>query len=162
MKKPIAPRLDLFGLGLTYEALQADLAKFFMSWSEEIEAAAPIFDIEGEFLEKIARDLPHHQAFYAQRAMEARACVKWLEIFKSQKEAKYLKNYNSAPRALGAREQAVYLQGEKEIVEINQLIVEAALRQQQFEEVVEAIKQLGWMVGNITKLRVAELRDIIV
>lgn len=162
MITPKAPRLNLFGLGITYDTLVPELPAYFDAWSEEIAGAEPIFDIQGERLEKLARDIPKQQAFYATRAMEARAVVKWLEIFKSQKESRHLKNYNNSPRALGAREQASYIQGEKDIIEINQLIVEANLRQQQYEEIVDAIKQLGWMVGNITKLRVAELQDIII
>jgi hypothetical protein len=155
-------KLNLFALGTKNEDLQAELPVFFESWSTEIEGAAPIFQIEGERLEKIARDLPHHQAHYAQRALDARAVVKWLEIQKAQKESRHVKNYNNSPRALGVREQAMYVQGEKDVVEVNQLIVEAELRRQQFEEIVEAIKQLGWMVGNIVKLRVAELQDVVI
>lgn len=155
-------RLNLFGLGTTYEEVAAQLPTFFDRWEREIAEAAPIFDIEGERLEKLARDVPHHQVFYAQRAQEARALVKWLEIMKAQKEARHIKNYNNSPRALAAREQAAYIQGEKDVVEMNQLIVNTALLQQNFDEIVEAIKQMGWMIGNITKLRVAEMQDAVV
>lgn len=155
-------RLNLFELGTTYEALVAELPLFFDRWEKEIADAAPIFKLEGERLEKVARDIPHHQVFYAQRAQEARALVKWLEIIKAQKEARHIKNYNNSPRALAAREQAAYIQGEKDVVEMNQLIVNTALLQQHFEEIVEAIKQSGWMVGNITKLRVSEMQDAVI
>jgi len=154
--------LNLFSLGETNEALINELPVFFFQWDEEIQGAAPIFEIEGERLEKLARDLPHHQFFYAKRAQESRALVKWLEIQKTRKEARHVKNYNQNPRALGAREQALYVQGEKDIVELNQLIVEANLKQQQFEEIVESLKQMGWMIGHITKLRVAEMQDVII
>lgn len=154
--------INLFELGTTYEVMAPQLLGFFDRWEKEISSAKPIFDIEGERIEKIARDLPHHQVFYAQRAQEARALVKWLEIMKAQKEARHIKNYNSSPRALAAREQAAYLQGEKDVVELSQLIVNTALLQQQFEEIVEALKQLGWMLGNITKLRVVEMQDAVI
>jgi hypothetical protein len=155
-------KLNLFALGDKNEDLKAELPVFFDAWQKEIDGAEPIFKIEGERLEKLARDLPHHQVFYSQRALEARAIVKWLEIQKGRSEARYVKNYNNSPRALGAKEQAQYLQGEKEIVEWNQLIVEAELKRGQLEEIVEAIKQMGWMIGNITKLRVAEMQDAVV
>lgn len=154
--------INLFALGATYEIMAPQLLGFFDKWEKEISDAAPIFEIEGERIEKLARDLPHHQVFYAQRAQEARALVKWLEIMKAQKEARHIKNYNNSPRALAAREQSAYIQGEKDVVELNQLIVNTALLQQQFEEIVEALKQLGWMIGNIVKLRVAEIQDAIV
>jgi hypothetical protein len=154
--------INLFALGESNEDLMAELPSFFMQWEEEINGAEPIFDIEGERLEKLARDIPHHQFFYAKRAQEARAVVKWLEIQKTRKESRHVKNYNNSPRALGAREQALYVQGEKDVVELNQLIVEANLKQQQFDEIVEAIKQMGWCVTNMVKLRVAELHEVII
>lgn len=162
MTKTKAPNINLFALGDTNESLMNDLPLFFEQWQEEIDGAEPIFDIEGERLEKLARDIPHHQFFYAKRAQEARALVKWLEIQKARKESRHVKNYNNQPRALGVKEQSLYIQGEKDVVELNQLIVETALKQQQFDEIVEAIKQMGWMVGHITKLRVAEMSDVII
>lgn len=162
MTKAIAPNINLFALGESNEELKNQLPEFFVQWQEEIESAAPIFDIEGERLEKLARDVPHHQFFFAKRAQECRAVVKWLEIEKGKKEARHLKNYNNSPRALGVREQALYVQGEKDVVELNQLIVEANLKQQQFDEIVEAIKQMGWMISNMVKLRVAEMQDAII
>lgn len=155
-------KLNLFLLGQRNDELMSELPAFFDKWHADVDGAKPIFEIEGERLEKLARDVPHHQVFYSQRAQEARALVKWLEVQKAQKESKFLKNYNNAPRALGVKEQSIYIQGEKEVVELNQLIVEAQLCQNQLDEVVEGIKQLGWMIGNMVKLRVAELQDAIV
>lgn len=155
-------RLNLFALGSTFEEVAAQLIVFFDRWEKEIAEAAPIFNMEGERLEKLARDVPHNQVFYAQRAQEVRALVKWLEIMKAQKEARHIKNYNNSPRALAAREQTAYIQGEKDIVEMNQLIVNTALIQQNFEEIVEGIKQMGWMIGNMTKLRVSEMQDAVI
>lgn len=155
-------KINLFALGQNNQELMNELPAYFERWQTEIDAAEPIFNLEGERLEKLARDVPHHQVFFAGRAQEARALVKWLEIQKAQKESRHVKNYNQNPRALGVREQAMYIQGEKDVVELNQLIVEAALKQQQFDEIVEAIKQMGWMIGHITKLRVAEMQDAII
>lgn len=154
-------KLNLFELGDNNQELMAQLPGFFETWQKEIDSSEPLFNIKGARLEGLARDVPHHQAHYAKRAQEARALVKWLEVQKGRTEARYIKNYQNAPRALGAREQAQYLQGEKDIVELNQLIVEAALKQQQLDEIVDAVKQMGWMLQSIVKLRVAELQDSI-
>lgn len=154
-------RLNLFEIGSSYDEIKKYLLDFFEQWSLEVAESEPIFQIEGQQLEKIARDLAHHQAFYAQRFTEARALVKWLEIEKAQKEMRHVKNYNNNSRALGVKEQSIYVAGERDVVEFSQLIVEANLRQQQFEQIVDALKQMGWMVGNIVKLKVAELNDIV-
>jgi hypothetical protein len=155
-------RLNLFALASKPEELKAELPSFFEYWEGEVAKAEPIFELEGSRLEVIARGLPHHQAVYSQFAIEARGLVKWLENEKARIEARYLKNYHTGnARALGVREQAQYLQGEKEVVEMNQLIIQTALYQGHFDEIVEAIKQIGWMIGHITKLRVAELQDVV-
>ena len=154
-------KLNLFTLGETNEDLKKCLPDFIDYWSRMVDQAAPIFQLEGSLLVNIARDVPSHQAKYADLAQQARALMKWLEILKAKKEAVYLKNYHNSSRALGVKEQMTYLQGEKEIVELNQLMAEVNYRQQQFEEITEAIKQIGWMLTNIVKDKVAELQDIV-
>jgi hypothetical protein len=72
------------------------------------------------------------------------------------------KNYTKGGRALSATDQRILLAGEKDIVETNQLIIEATLLYGKLDSIVEAFKQMGWMIGHITKLRVAELGDIII
>jgi hypothetical protein len=79
-----------------------------------------------------------------------------------QQEAMYAKNYAHGNRAYGAREVQQFIQGEKEVVEMKQLIVQAAYYHQQLAEIVESIKQMGWMVGHIVKLRVATLEETVV
>lgn len=154
--------LNLFTLGQTTDELQAQLPEIFERLEREIAAAKPIFVMEGERLERLARDVPLYQAKYAQLAQEAKAVGRWLEILKGQKLSKYTKNYNNSPRSLGVKEQSVYLQGEPEVVEVSQLIAAMEHYLEQLNEIVEAIKQMGWMIGHITKLRVAELQEAII
>jgi hypothetical protein len=155
-------KLNLFGLGEKNQELMNQLPTFFEYWQAEIDRAEPVFDIKGQRLESLIRDVPQHQAHYAKLAQESRALVKWLEVQKAKSESRYIKNYNNSPRVLGVKEQSQYLNGEKDVIELNQLIVEAALKQNQFDEIVDAVKQLGWMLGAVVKLRVAELQDVII
>ena len=152
-------KLNLFALN--EENLASELVPFLDAWQKEIDASEPIFNIKGSRLEGLARDVPQHQARFAGFAQDTKAVVKWLEVLKAKAESKYTRNYNNSPRALGVREQSLYIQGERDIIDLNQLIVEVALKQQHFDEIVDAIKQMAWMIGNITKLRVAELQDVI-
>ena len=64
-------------------------------------------------------------------------------------------------RQLSTRDIQAYVAGEKEIVELNQIQIEVKLHKDQLASIVEALKQLGWMLSHITKLRVAELQDAI-
>lgn len=141
--------------------LAEQLPGIFENYEKHIKNAEPLFTLEGERLETIARTLPHHQTFYAQRAVEMGKVVEWLENYKSKLQSRFAKNYSQGQRALGVREAATFIAGEKDIVELNQLIIEATLIHNQLEEIVEGFKQMGWMVGNITKLRVAEIHETI-
>lgn len=141
--------------------LADELVSFFSEYEKAISQAAPLFELEGERLEILIRNLPHHQLKYDQLAQEAKQLVKWLENYKSRIEARLTKNYLNGQRAFGARETNVLISGEKEMIEHNQLIVEASLYQQRLESIVESFKQMGWMLSHIVKLRVASLNDIV-
>ena len=148
---------------LEEDRLTEQLPEIFAAAELEIRKAEPLFQIQGERLEVLARDLPKHQGHFALKSQEMKQLMKWLENYKAKQEAIILKNYTrNNQRVLSASDQKILLAGEKDIVETNQLIIEAALMHGKFEEVTEAFRQMGWMLGHITKLRVAELGDIII
>lgn len=151
-----------FLFALEEDKLYNQLPDIFAAAELEIQKAEPLFEIEGTRLEILARDLPKHQAHYSLKYQEMKQLMKWLENYKSKQEAIILKNYSKGQRVLSASDQKILLAGEKDIIETNQLIIETALLYGKFEEIVESFKQMGWMLGHITKLRVAELGDIII
>lgn len=144
---------------LDEDKLADQLPAIFENYENHVKAAEPLFELDGMRLELIARNLAQHQVSYAQRAAEMKHVVKWLENYKAKLEARFTKNYAQGQRALGAREATTFINGEKDIVELNQLIIEASLLYSQLDEIVEAFKQMGWMLGHVTKLRVAELQE---
>lgn len=145
---------------LEEDKLAEQLPAIFERYEKHVKDAEPLFELDGMRLELIARNLAQHQTRYAHRAAEMKQVSKWLENYKAKLEARFTKNYAQSQRVLGARETTVFINGEKEIVELNQLIIEATLLYQQLDEIVEGFRQMGWMVGNITKLRVAELQEV--
>jgi hypothetical protein len=146
---------------LEEDKLAAQLPDLFDDYEREIAKAEPLFDIKGERLEMLARDLPQHQGHYNLKMQEMKMLMKWLENYKAKLEAIHLKNYSRGQRALSASDQKIFLAGESNIIELNQLIIEATLMHGKLEAIVDSFRQMGWMVGNITKLRVAELQEVI-
>lgn len=147
---------------LDEEKYQEQLPDLFAKAEKEIAKAEPLFSIEGERLEILMRDLPKHQSHYAQKCQEMKHLMKWLENSKDKLEATHHKNYSKGQRALSTTDQRVLMGGEKNIVEMNQLIIESTLLYSQLNSIVEAFVSMGWMLGHITKLRVAELSEIII
>ncbi len=150
-----------FLFSLDEENLADQLPAIFDRFEQHVKDAEPLFILEGRRLEEIARVLPQHQRFYAHRAYEMKQVVKWLENYKFKLEARFTRNYQQGQRALAPREATVFINGESAIIELNQLIIEASLIYNHLNEIVEAFKQMGWMCGHITKLRVAELQETV-
>lgn len=141
--------------------LAEELMVFFAKYADEIKKAEPLFNLDGVLLEHIARTLPYNQSHYDMLAQEAKQLVKWLENHRARIEARLTKNYLQGNRVYGSRETATLISGEREMIDINQLIIEASLAHQRLDAVVEGFKQMGWMVGAIVKLRVAELHTVV-
>jgi hypothetical protein len=148
-------------LTINEDQLEAELSRFFDRFEKAIAEAEPLFTLENRRLEEIMKVLPYHQSHYDQLCKEAHQLVKWLENSKARIEARLTKNYLQGQRVYGARETTTLVSGEKDMVEHNQLIIETTLLYQKLDAIVEAFKQMGWMCGNITKLRVAELQSVV-
>lgn len=131
-------------------------------YENAIEKAEPIFKLENRRIEEIARTLPHYQSSFDQQYQELKGLEEWLNNVKEKRVAKLWKKYNEGySKSLSTRDIQAYIAGEKDIVELNQIIIEVTLLKSKMLSIVEALKQLGWMLANITKLRVAEMQDAI-
>jgi hypothetical protein len=131
-------------------------------YEELIEKADPLFNLAGQRLEVVARELPKHQTKYSKALKEIKGLVEWLNTVKDKRVAKVWKRFTEGYAAkLGPNDIKNYVGGDKEIIEINQIIIEVELIKQQLESVVSGFEQMGWMVAHITKLRVAELQEYI-
>lgn len=150
-----------FLLTLDEEKL-SEIIPFLPKYEAKIEAARPIFKLEGRKLEEVMRTLPHYQSSYDQSYQELKSLEDWINIIKDKKTGKLWKKYNEGySKALSTRDIQAYIASEKDIVELNQIALEITLLKSNMQSIVESLKQIGWMVGNITKLRVAEMQDAI-
>lgn len=132
------------------------LAKF----EDKIEAAEAIFKLEGRKLEEILRTVPHYQASYDQSLQDVKGLEDWVTNIKEKKVGKLWKKYNEGySRQLTARDIQAYIAADQEIVELNQILIEIVVIKNNLSAIVDAIKQIGWMCSNITKLRVSEIQD---
>ena len=69
---------------------------------------------------------------------------------------KYLENYQ---RALSSRDVTAYVDGEDEVVDYETLINEVAFLRNQYLGVMKAIESKSFMVGHLTRLKVAGMED---
>ena len=150
-----------FLLTLSEDKLE-EIIPLLPKYEEKIAAAEPIFKLEGRKLEEIARTLPHYMSSYDRSYHEMKSLEEWVNNIKEKKVGRLWKKYNEAySRQLTTRDIQAYIAAEKDIVEMNQIIIEITLLKNHLSSIVEALKQMGWMIGHVTKLRVSEMQDAI-
>lgn len=139
-----------------------EIVPLLPKYEEKIAAAEPIFKIEGKRLEEVARTLPHYQSSYDQSLQEVKALEEWLINIKEKIVGKLWKKYTEGYNfKLSTRDIQAYIAADKEIVDINQILIEVVYIKNNLNSIVDALRQMGWMVGHMTKLRVAEMQDAI-
>jgi hypothetical protein len=150
-----------FLMGLDEDKL-SEILPILEKYDTKCKAAETIFQLEGRKLEEIMRTIPHYQASYDQSFQELKGIEEWLNVMKDKNVGKKWKKYTeSYSRQLTTKDIQAYIAAEKEIVEYNQLLVEVTHLKNSCESIVEAIKQMGWMMSNVTKLRIAEMQDAV-
>lgn len=150
-----------FLLTLDEERL-GDIVPLLPDYEKKISAAEAIFKLEGKRLEEIMRTLPHYQSSYDQSYQELKSLQEWVENIKEKKVGKLWKKYlEGYSRVLSTKDIQCYIAAEKDIVELNQIIIEISLLKNNMYSIVDALKQLGWQMSSITKLRIAEMQEAI-
>ena len=131
-------------------------------YEKQIKNSEPIFSLEGRRLEEIMRTLPHYQASYDRSYQEMKSIEDWILNIKEKKVGKLWRKYSEGySKVLSAKDIQAYIGADQEIVDLNQILIETVLLKNNLNSIVEAIKQLGWMCGHVTKLRIAELQETI-
>lgn len=149
-----------FLLTLSEDKLE-NIIPLLEKYEEKIKAAEPIFKLEGRRLEEVIRSLPYYQSSYDQSHQEMKALEDWVTNIKDKKVGKLWKKFNEGySRQLTSRDIQAYIAADQDIVELNQILIEIVVLKNNLNAIVEAIRQLGWMAGHITKLRVSELQDV--
>ena len=69
---------------------------------------------------------------------------------------KYIENYN---RALSSRDAEKYVDGDEEVIDMEMLVNELAYLRNRYLGVMKALETKNYMLGHISKLRVAGLDD---
>jgi hypothetical protein len=149
-------------LSLIEEQKLVNVLDLLAKYEQRVEEGDGLFNLEGRRIEEICRTLPHNQQKFEQYYQEMKSLEEWVVNLKDRIYAKYWKKYTEGyARALGPNDIKAYVNGEKEIIEMNQIIIEVQLVKQRLQALVKGFEQMGWMLGHITKLRVAELEQAI-
>jgi hypothetical protein len=123
-----------------------------------VDASKPFFELKGKRLEELIKDQANNLVTYDQLLQECKTIENFmiakLEVTEATLHKHYLEN---SQRALGARDLTMYIKGDPQFSDVNQIVMEVAHIRRQLEAIVEALTSLGWSLSNIVKIRVAQL-----
>jgi uncharacterized protein with NRDE domain len=118
--------------------------------------------IEGKRLEKANLEQATWLAFYDQRRIELYTLVKHFESEIARVRGKlWVKFKETHSRELGSRDIEQYINKEVAYLSMNELYLEVNEVYKKYESVVEAFKNRGFALRNITSVRVSQLEDVI-
>lgn len=127
---------------------------------EATEARVELDMYNGKPIEHHAGTLPGNTEHRFAQLQELNAILECLNIqltaIRSERFTHYTVHYN---RTLSSRDAEKYIDGDKEVISMMQLINEFALIRNIFTGIIKGIDSKNFMLTNITKLRVAGLDD---
>lgn len=128
-------------------------------FTDELNQAKQDARITGN-IEKASASMPGIVEHRFNQLQEIEAILEHLNIelrrTKSFHFRKYLESYQ---RALSSRDCEKYVEGETDVVELENLINEFALLRNKWLGIVKALDVKQWQITNIIKLRIAGMED---
>lgn len=135
------------------------LPDFVDEYERKLEAAKAIARISGK-LESNMSELPAQTEVIFNNLQLIEAVLKHLELklrgIRSQVFKRFLEGYN---RALSSRDAEKYVDGDEEVINMEMLVNELAYLRNRYLGVMKALETKNYMLGHISKLRVAGLDD---
>ena len=138
------------------------LLNLIMKYEKYVDEAEPLFKIDGKKLEEVCRTLPKNLVIYDRHYHEMKTLEEWMMVKREKIQSKLWKKFlEGYPRALASKDIQMYIQGDPEYVEFTEIILEVGNIKAKLQSIVKAFDNMSWMLGHITKLRVAELQDTV-
>jgi hypothetical protein len=137
------------------------VAEKLSDYDDWLDKASPIFEMENRKLEVLCREHPKALVFYDKKLRELKVLEDIIQKKINEIESVHWKRYTEKyQRTLNNTDIKVYIKGEEDYKLMTEVLHEVNLVRQQYEAVVDALKQMGWTLNNIVKLRVAQLEMV--
>ena len=146
-----------------YRTISRDPTKipdFLDHYELEYEEARKELTLKNKSIEQHAAQLPGLVEQRFSQLQEIESVLEFMNIelrrIRAEEFKKYLEHYN---RALSSRDAEKYVDGTRTVVDWTLLTNEIALIRNKFLSITKGYEQKGWMIGHITRLRIAGLED---
>ncbi len=146
-----------------YYKVVADISNiggFVEYFEKELDQARLELSLKGQTLERHAAELPGRVEHRFAQLQEVEAVLEYLNIKlrqdRSNEFKKFLETYN---KTLSSRDAEKYVDGVQSIVDLTLIINEVALLRNKYLGITKGMEAKNFMLGHISKLRIAGLDD---
>lgn len=137
-----------------------NLPDFLSYYENELKTAKTECRVSGK-VEKAIAAMPGITEHRFNQLQEIEAVLNYLNILLRKIRRKHFQAYlEGYARALTSRDAEKYVDGELEVIDHECIINEVALLRNRWLGIMKGIENKQWMLGHITRLRVAGMEDI--
>jgi hypothetical protein len=138
----------------------SNIADFIAHFENELDDARTELSLRGKTLEKHAAELPGLVEQRFAQLQEIEAVLEYLNIkLRKDRSAEFKKFLEAYQKTLSSRDAEKYVDGVNDIVDLTMLINEVALLRNKFLGITKGMEAKNFMLGHISKLRIAGLDD---
>lgn len=131
-------------------------------YEQLIDAAESCFQLEDRKLEDACKNHAKDLMFYDMMLQECKTIDETIRMKIEEIESSlYRKISESNKKALGTTEIKQYVKSEPQYVAAMEILLEVQFTKRRLESIVEALKSLGWSLGHIVKIRIAQLENTV-
>ena len=139
-----------------------EIPAFIDYYEGELVAAKADIKIRGN-VERALSNLPGETEHRFNQLQEIEAILEHLNIqLRRIRQTHYKKYLEAYARALTSRDAEKYAEAEDEVIDMETIINEVSLLRNKWLGVMKGIEQKSFMIGHITRLRVAGMEDLVV
>lgn len=139
-----------------------NLGSILATYNDALLSLEGDISIKGKSLENANRENPSLYAFYDQRRVELKSLTDYMEREVERVKGRLFRSFTeNSNRELSDRAKAEYVKGEQAYLDIHEIYLEVNEVYGQFSAAVEAFKMRGYALNNITKIRVANMENVI-
>ena len=137
------------------------LADVLHQYDVDATEAASTLAINENMLGKANLENAAHQLYYDERRAELHQLVKFMEmrvkVARSKLYVNYTQTYN---RDLTETGKEKYIDGEPAFLSVHELSLEVKELHEKYQAICNAFQTRGYAINNLTKLAIAEIKDI--
>jgi hypothetical protein len=138
----------------------SEIPNFIEYFEGELVKARTELSLKGLTLEKHAANLPGIVEQRFAQLQEIEAVLEALNIrLKKERSSEFKKFLESYNKALSSRDAEKYIDGVTSIVDLTMVVNEVALLRNKFLGISKGLEAKNFMIGHISKLKVAGLDD---